>query len=262
MRFLRRLLARPTPLSFDAPRAPDRAFCAIGDIHGRDDLLERMLERLGQTLPEDAPMIFVGDYIDRGEKSAQVLRQLHALQTGPTSGDPSGATPREVICLMGNHERMMLDFLDSPARHGPRWNRYGGLQTMASFGLGFVSDNAGEEAWIKQRDQLRTALGPDLESWLTKLPLHWSSGNVTVVHAAADPALPIPEQSSQTLLWGHEAFETTPRGDGQWIVHGHTIVDMPHETAGRIAVDTGAYATGRLTAALLRPDGMLDFLQA
>lgn len=251
MRFLRTLFARKPP-AFEAPLAPEQDLFVIGDIHGRADLLERLLEQLDGQIPQEGALIFVGDYVDRGEESALVLRRLQALST-------PGATPFEVTCLMGNHERMMLDFLDNPARNGPRWNRYGGLQTMASFGLGYVSDTADENAWNDQRDQLREALGPDLEAWLKALGLSRTSGNVSVVHAGADPTLPIAAQSSQTLLWGHEDFDTTPRGDGQWVAHGHTIVDMPGERAGRIAVDTGAYATGRLTAALIGRNGTLNF---
>lgn len=254
MKILRRLFPRPNPLPvFEVPRAPEHPLFVIGDIHGRADLLECLLARLSNAFPPDGVLICVGDYVDRGDHCAAVLRRLQAL----TASD----TPFTTICLMGNHERMMLDFLENPARHGPRWIRYGGLQTMASFGLGYIAESAAPEAWEKQRDVLRAAMGPGLEDWMANLELSWTSGNVSVVHAGADPALPIALQSSRTLLWGHEAFATTPRTDGQWVVHGHTIVDVPYEKSGRIAVDTGAYATGRLTAAALLPDGTLNFIQ-
>ncbi|MEQ3748532.1 MAG: metallophosphoesterase family protein [Celeribacter sp.] len=221
----------------------------MGDIHGRADLLDRLLEKLHQQAPPDARLICVGDYVDRGEESARTLRDLHAL---------TQQHPDHVICLMGNHEEMLLNFLDAPAQAGPSWLRHGGLQTLASFGLpapapgssGATPDTA---AWEDLRDRLRAALGPDLETWLRALPLRWSSGNVTVVHAGADPALPLEAQPAQALLWGHRDFTTTPRSDGHWVLHGHTITDAPQVQAGRIAIDTGAYATGRLTAALLEP---------
>ena len=84
---------------------------------------------------------------------------------------------------------------------------------------------------------------------------------MTVLHAAADPLCPLDQQSDSVLLWGHPEFFKIPREDGQWIVHGHTIVDAPTADKGRISVDTGAYATGRLTAASIA-DGSVDFVTA
>ena len=84
----------------------------------------------------------------------------------------------------------------------------------------------------------------------------YSSGNVHVVHAGADPARPLDRQSAHTLIWGHPDFLRRPRRDGQWVVYGHTIVDVVAAENGRIGVDTGAYATGRLSAALITRDGV------
>ncbi|OWU66697.1 hypothetical protein ATO2_17780 [Roseovarius sp. 22II1-1F6A] len=249
MKFLRRFRAPdPGPAVF-APLAPEAAFCAVGDIHGRADLLDRLLEKLHEQAPPDAAFVCVGDYVDRGEDSARVLRDLQAL---------SVAHPDHVTCLMGNHEEMLLGFLDRPEQAGPGWLRHGGLQTLASFGLPAPAGaTPTPAAWEDLRDQLRAALGADLETWLRALPLQWRSGNVAVVHAGADPALPLEAQTTRALLWGHRDFATTPRRDGQWVLHGHTITDMPQMQAGRIAIDTGAYATGRLTAALVLP-GMAE----
>lgn len=249
MKVLKRLL-RDAPPEVDIPLAPDRPLLAVGDIHGRLDLLDRLLRKLdspeGQWLAA-FPLIFVGDYIDRGEQSAQVLGRLHGLTQ----------TRANVICLLGNHEQMMLDFLAAPEEKGARWVRYGGLQTLASFGLSYISENASAAQWREIAERLAKALGPELRRWLEGRPLLWTSGNVTVVHAAADPQRPLDRQERQTLLWGHPEFETTPREDGQWIVHGHTIIDQPQARAGRIAIDTGAYATGRLTVALISADEVL-----
>src|SRR6056297_3043779 len=97
-------------------------------------------------------------------------------------------------------------------------------------------------------------------AWLRARPLSWRSGNVWALHAGADPHQPLDSQGDEVLLWGHPAFRRSPRRDGQWVVHGHTIVEHPHTAEGRIAVDTGAYATGRLSAALIEC-GAVRFLQ-
>jgi serine/threonine protein phosphatase 1 len=241
---------KPAPkATFDAPLAPDVAFYAIGDIHGRADLLQRLLGQIGGGEHPAARLIFVGDYVDRGDQSREVLEMLRALQAEKT---------QDTVCLMGNHERMLLDFLDDPVTHGPGWTRHGGLQTLASFGVGMAPDTGDAARWIATRDALRSALGPG-ETWLRDLPLRWQSGNVAVVHAGADPALAIEAQADRTLLWGHKDFEARQRTDSVWVVHGHTITENPEATLGRIPVDTGAYATGRLTAAFVDRD-TLSFL--
>jgi serine/threonine protein phosphatase 1 len=252
MSLFSRLLRLPRRARFDAPLMPDDPFFAIGDLHGCDTLLARLLEQIAAMEQPGAPLVFLGDYIDRGDNSAALLARLHRL---------SGAGGAKVICLMGNHERMMLEALDDPAHAGPRWLRHGGLQTLASFGIAPPGPDAAARVWEAMRDALRAALGPEQEAWLRGLPLYWQSGNVMAVHAGADPARPIPEQGEETLLWGHADFGRAIRSDGLWVVHGHTIVEAPLQHRGRIAIDTGAYATGRLTAALIAP-GAVSFHSA
>ncbi|ARE40859.1 Serine/threonine protein phosphatase [Rhodovulum sp. P5] len=239
----KRILGRSRGADAFAPPAPDRPFAAIGDVHGRVDLLERLLGRIDPAFR----IICVGDYVDRGEHSAEVLRLLNSRE--------------DVLCIGGNHEDMMMGFLNDPGRYGARWLRNGGLQAMASFGVAGVTETSPEPALTEARDKLREAMGRDLVTWLETLPSHWSTGNVGVVHAAADPNLPLVAQSSRVLRWGHPDFRTTPRPDGLWVVHGHTIVDEPVASDGRIAIDTGAYATGRLTAAQVSSDGV-EFITA
>lgn len=235
---------------FDAPIAPERAFFAIGDIHGCDALFARLIDRL-LARPGDAPIICVGDYVDRGEDNAAVLRRLYDLDA---------ALGERFVCLRGNHEDMFLKFMEAPAERGARWLRYGGLQTLASFGVRGVSEGTTGQALVDVRDRLRDDLGP-IEAWLRDRPLCWQSGNVAVVHAGADPAVPIDLQDDATLMWGHRDFDHVARQDGVWVVHGHTITTTPTVTNGRIAIDTGAYATGRLTAAMVVP-GDVEFIQA
>ena len=220
------------PTTHIDPICPDEPFLAIGDIHGRFDLLQRFPEnRLG------AQIVFLGDVIDRGDHSADVLKVLFAVPG--------------LICLMGNHEEMMLDFIAQPQAHGGRWLRYGGLQTLDSFGVSGISETSTGGELERARDALVDAMGRDLLDWVSNLPKCWTSGNVAFVHAAADPALPIDAQSNRTLLWGHKDFGTVPRKDGMWVVHGHTITDTPELKSGIVSIDTGAYATGNLTAATI-----------
>jgi serine/threonine protein phosphatase 1 len=234
------------------PVKPEHPFVAIGDVHGRADLLYEIDRLISERCP-NWPVVFLGDYVDRGEESRKVLELLMSI---PADHEPP------VTCLMGNHERMLLDFLDRPEETATRWLRNGGLQTLASFGLAPPRrEDAGADAWGDLRSRLADAMGEDMIAWLRTRPLTWHSGNVWAVHAAADPDSPMTEQTSSTLLWGHPEFRRRPREDGQWVVHGHTVVEAPQMRAGRIALDTGAYATGRLSAAAISAQDV-TFLQA
>lgn len=250
-RFLKSLLpARGSAASAAPPDLsgllPDRPLYAVGDIHGRADLVEPLLQRIdadvtekGHTAPQ---LVFLGDYIDRGDGSAQVLERLWEL---------ARAVPDAVTCLMGNHERMMLDFLDDPAGRGARWLANGGLQTLASYGIGGLGANAPLEDLTEAGDALIAAMPPGLPDWLRALPLWHQSGNVVCVHAAMNPARPPEDQDGRALLWGHRDFPGPARADGLWVVHGHTMMREPVIEPGRICVDTGAYHSGRLTAAAI-----------
>jgi serine/threonine protein phosphatase 1 len=148
---------------------------------------------------------------------------------------------------MGNHERMMLDFLARPVTAAPRWLSAGGQETLHSFGIrvGF-SGLPPERRYAAQAEALRAALAPDLLNWITNLPLFWQDQGVAVVHAAAKPNQSLASQPEATLLWGKPP--RGPRADGMWLVHGHIIVPQVRIQPGRIAVDTGAWHSGRLSA--------------
>lgn len=228
------------PARFPAPE-PDEPLCIIGDVHGCFDLLCKLLDKV----PEGHRCVLVGDYIDRGDQSAEVLRFL--------SQRP------ELTCLMGNHEDMLLRFLEDPIREGERWIRNGGRETLATFQIE-AEPQMGEAELIACRDRLQQALGPELIGWLTALPLSLQSGNVLVTHAGADPARAVDQQARKDLVWGHPQFRHQLRRDGVWVVHGHIIVPDPVAAQGRIAVDTGAYALGVLSAVCLNTSA-LRFLQ-
>ena len=242
---LTRLLSGLRPGSDPHPALPhlDQPVCVIGDIHGRCDLLDQLLAMIARLGP--TRLILVGDYLDRGPDSGAVLSRLMDLQA---------------TCLMGNHERMLLDFLDRPAEAGARWLINGGAETLASLGLGGrLAGESGAERMGDLAQRLRERLPHGAETWLRQRPLWWREGGLGVVHAGADPARALEDQPQDALLWGHRDFGK-PRVDGLWIAHGHVIVAVPRAEAGRISVDTGAWRTGRLTGAWIE-GGAVRFLQ-
>ncbi|TFL17136.1 metallophosphoesterase family protein [Jannaschia formosa] len=235
------------------PPQPDGPLYAVGDLHGRADLLERMIDRIAADAAErgvagTAVTVFLGDHVDRGADPRAVLARLDAHRR---------AAPDRTICLMGNHEKMLLDALDGDPVRGARWLRHGGLETWDSFDLGPPPDD-----WEEAAPRLRAALGPAILAWLRDLPLMHCSGDVICVHAALDPAAPPEAQVPRVMLWGHPRFLAKPRRDGLWVVHGHTPVHDPEVAGRRIAVDTGAWYSDRLTAAALTPGEPVRFLQA
>lgn len=230
---------------FDADIAPDFPFAVIGDVHGCDNLLDALLQQL-ECEARDLPLVFVGDLIDRGPQSARVASRVMVM--------------KNTITLKGNHEAMMLDFIDFPEQSAAIWLRNGGAQTLESYGV-TAPDPADETALLTARDAFVDALGDAGVSWFRNLPLVWQSGNVVVSHAGGDPSQPIETRRGHGYLWGHRDFLRKKRKDGLWMAHGHYITERPSAENGRIAVDTGAYSTGCLTASVIEP-GAVRFLQA
>ena len=218
-----------------SPPRPERPLAIVGDIHGCYELMLALLDQL----PPAAQVVFLGDYIDRGPQSAEVL---DALQTRS-----------DFICLQGNHEDMLLRFLENPENHGPLWLKHGGLQTLTSFGVCTPSRYSIRPTFEEIRDDLLMQMGPELLAWLRDRPTSYHSGTVFAAHAGANPRQTLMQQERKDLLWGHSHFYSRSRRDGNWVVHGHIIQPRAHATRGRIAVDTGAYDTGILSAVYLTP---------
>jgi len=241
------------------PPSPENLAYVIGDIHGCGDHLERLLAKIDNdvaaTGSPHAELVFIGDYVDRGDESATILRFLATLT------DDFGP---DVTCIAGNHEQMMSAFINNPLGKAKRWLRYGGIQTLASFGIAPPSSMETPSAaeLLDLAADLRDAMGPDLVRWLDGLPTAWHSGNLWAVHAGADPERPMDQQDPQTLLWGHPDFFEQERGDGQWVAVGHQPVKEPFAQKGRIAIDTGAVYGGSLTALRASPDEELAFLSS
>jgi serine/threonine protein phosphatase 1 len=249
---IRKHWVRAAGARFPAPTPSGGVIYAVGDVHGRHDLLSRLLDRI----LEDAnasnltpKIVFLGDYIDRGEHSRETIDLLISL---------ADQTAVETVFLMGNHEQMLLGFLRDPDT-GPRWLRNGGLQTLMSYRVGSSGNLRADGEALRVRSALIEALGRHL-GFIEGLRVSHHDGNLFFAHAGADPALPTDEQDIATLLWGCESFRITDRDDGVWVVHGHFVVERPVAERGRIAVDTGAYFSGRLSAARIT-DGAVTFLQ-
>ncbi|HYG25737.1 MAG TPA: metallophosphoesterase family protein [Caulobacteraceae bacterium] len=221
---------------------------AIGDVHGRYDLLKDLLTTIVHDYVARAkgrrPMlIFCGDYVDRGPDSAEVVEAVVWLKTNRRD--------IEVRALKGNHEQAMLAFIDSPSE-GMDWLSYGGLDTLTSYGVrGSMDDERNRRQSAKE---LAAVLPPAHDEFLRNLELVIEAGDYAFVHAGIKHGRPLKKQKEEHLLWIREGFLDSDRHCGKLIVHGHTWVDeLPQMRANRIGIDTGAYATGVLTA--LRLDG-------
>lgn len=233
--------SRPT-----RPHSPDGIrIYAVGDIHGRIDLLDQLLMRIDADLKERpvarAIQVFLGDYVDRGQDSAGVLERLIAR-----------GQSHETICLLGNHEDCLLEFFTNPGIL-TAWSQNGGLTTLLSYGLKPSIQSSPEE----QRElsaALASAMPDSHRRFLSELPLSFTCGDYFFVHAGVRPGVPFARQCEEDLLWIREEFLRHEGAFEKVVVHGHTPVREPDVRANRINIDTGAYATGRLTCVRLERD--------
>jgi diadenosine tetraphosphatase ApaH/serine/threonine PP2A family protein phosphatase len=218
---------------------PGRIY-AIGDIHGRLDLLERAIVAIGRDVERHGPAavtVTVGDYIDRGPQSRGVLDRL-AQNPFPTSH----------VALKGNHEALLEAFLADPAL-GPFWGRQGGIETLQSYGV--TIPLAREADFSDAARQLRGALPPAHVDFLRSLKLSFTYGRYFFCHAGVRPGLPLDRQRDEDLLWIREEFLLSRANHGKIVVHGHTPAAEPEMLPNRIGIDTGAFASGRLTCIAL-----------
>jgi serine/threonine protein phosphatase 1 len=221
---------------------------AIGDVHGRADLLEQALSRIDADLasfPDCRPVqVFLGDYIDRGPSSRTVLDFLIARSYS-----------RPIVCLRGNHEGYILEFLRNPAILED-WRQFGGLETLISYGLKpSVNPDAAERADLSKA--LAARLPHNHRLFLRSLRSSYTCGDFFFVHAGVKPGIPLSKQREEDLLWIREDFLLSEDDFGKIIVHGHTPVREPDIRPNRINIDTGAYATGNLTCLVIENDEIL-----
>ncbi len=213
---------------------------AIGDVHGRLDLLKQMLARIEHDDKARGPaktyLVLLGDLIDRGPDSKGVIDHL-------LHSPPRFATP---VFLKGNHEEFMLSVLEGEDQMVGSWLSYGGYECAESYGVsrGWTLNVAPTEV----ADRLREAVPPSHRTFLADMADSFQFGDYLFVHAGIRPGVPLEEQNSKDLRWIREGFLDNRSDHGVMVVHGHTIVEKAEQHPNRIALDTGAYRSGVLTA--------------
>lgn len=215
---------------------------AVGDIHGRVDLLDSLLTRIDAdiaTSPIEHPIhVFLGDYIDRGPDSRAVIDRLIDRKLS-----------HEMICLKGNHEALLLEFLENPEIF-INWRRWGGSETLMSYGLA-PSGLIGTEQRKYLADALLQAFPKKHRDFFSSLITKYVCGDYFFVHAGVRPGISLLAQAEDDLLWIREDFLFANDDFGKIIVHGHEPVRTPDVRPNRIGIDTGAYITGNLTCLVI-----------
>lgn len=217
---------------------------AIGDIHGCFDLLVELLQRIesdGQSRPAaETRLILLGDYVDRGPKSAQVCELLHSMR---------GAS--RVLCLRGNHDMALVEAVGGSRESLRFWLQYGGADTLESWG---IDPALAEQAQMRESaegeliEAMQRKIPGDMLEWLGTLPTFYSVGDYLFVHAGIRPKVRLEEQSDDDLMWIREPFLSSRVRHPQMVIHGHSEGEEPQVRPNRIGIDTAAYRTGVLTA--------------
>jgi serine/threonine protein phosphatase 1 len=218
-----------------------RIYC-VGDIHGRADLLMRLHEQIredAQGYRGRRQVLYLGDYIDRGPQSRQVL---DCLIEQPLEGF-------EAIHLKGNHEQAMLDFMEHPESTAS-WLGFGGRETLASYGISVAFMPLMKD--LQQlAEELREVLPPAHKEFLESCLLSWRGGDYYFVHAGIRPGVDLEEQHFEDQLWIRDEFIHSQADHGVVVVHGHTISPDPELRGNRIGIDTGAFHSDVLTCLVL-----------
>ncbi|MDI1295352.1 MAG: metallophosphoesterase [bacterium] len=238
----------PRWLRRDAPVDPDHMpsvgedvrVYAIGDVHGRADLLDRLLDLIEQDEATRPPMalhlIFLGDLMDRGPRSAHVI--VRAMALAQAGG--------HVHFLKGNHEEVFVLAARGDERAIPLFRRIGGIETLESYGLDGADAEAMDDAALA--DWMLANIPRDHVDFVDDFPDSHGIGDYLFVHAGIRPRVPIADQSPADLRWIRQEFLTHEGAHPKMVIHGHSITQDVDARANRIGIDTGAYHSGRLTA--------------
>jgi len=220
---------------------------AVGDIHGRSDLLADIIDRIDSDIQrrpiERAVEVYLGDYIDRGPDSKGVIDQLAIRMVR-----------RGAICLRGNHESFLEEFLVNPEIL-PHWVQLGGLQTLASYGISQGTLDVATRSAMQRSLQL--ALPRTHQLFLQCLRNTFCCGDFLFVHAGIRPGIPLNQQDTHDLIWIREEFLMSDQSHDKIVVHGHTPVAHPEIRHNRINIDTGAWRSGVLTCMAIEASTVL-----
>lgn len=222
------------------------AIYAIGDVHGQLSLLEKLLDKIdvdAKSLPEGTKpvIVFLGDYIDRGLQSKQVIDLL----TGDRLAE------YETVFIAGNHEEALLNFVSEPS-FGARWSSYGGAETLFSYGVTPpLRIKEGEAEWVSAWKDFRAAIPDSHMHFFSSLQHYHIRGDFIFVHAGLRPGVAFSDQKPKDMMWIRDRFLKDKSTFSKLVVHGHTPSQHPELDHRRLGLDTGAYSTGILTAARL-----------
>jgi len=249
-------LFRRRPAQAARPKAStpaDTVIWAVGDVHGRLDLLRVLVNAILHDCRDSRAsrklLIFLGDYVDRGPESRGVIDFL--CQTADSA-------PVEVRFLRGNHEDRMEAFLSDPTI-GPTWCDYGGREALASYGVSIPDNRDDADGWVAASAALNAAISDRQRAFLSGLEMSIAEGDYFFAHAGARPGVALESQAAHDLMWIRQTFLDDARPFEKVVVHGHTPIDDIYKDGRRIGVDTGAYATGVLSAVRLEGDAASGF---
>ena len=230
---------------FEPSLPPGDCLVAVGDIHGRLDLLNKLIVKIKSFFDSagSKTLVFLGDVIDRGSDSAGVVEVIAKLK----SGSPDFS---RVILLKGNHEALMMDFLNDPAGRGKLWLDNGGNDTLKSYGV-FPPDQISPRHLSYLATELSDKMPAHHKSILKSAQTYFTKGDYFLCHAGVDPVQALDQQSEATLLWKRDMAFFDEKHLDKMIVHGHTPHEKPLIGKGHINIDTAAYLTGNLTALIL-----------
>ena len=233
--------------SSGTPRGPKgRRAYVVGDVHGRLDLLDRLLDDIHAEIERDKPekvlLVFLGDLIDRGPSSAQVVERLWTYRHQDI----------RPVFLLGNHEEVMLRILAGEVEHLPGWLRFGGAQCLESYGADprLIAAGSDESAIAAVHEAIPDRHAAFLRTFVDTCRF----GDYLFVHAGIRPGIALDQQRQSDLRWIREPFLSDESAHGFVVVHGHTISPEVEERVNRIGIDTGAYRTGVLTALGIEED--------
>lgn len=212
---------------------------AIGDIHGRRDCLDTLIGLIDADNAArgraDTTLVFLGDLIDRGADSAGVIERAMHIAASP-----------KCVLLMGNHEEILIRAWEGDRKAAGLFHRVGGRETLLSYGVTEAEYDACDLGDLAELVGARVPV--EHIAFIRNFIDQWQCGDYLFVHAGIRPGLPLDEQRPSDMRWIRREFLDDPRDHGVMVVHGHSITEEVDEQANRIGIDTGAFASGKLTA--------------